>query len=196
MPLIGAQPAINFNNPQNLSLQSYDGSAVQPVGNAWRGFDPFGFSAADIAEEDWLREQQAQDLALGRDIHQMNLANAFTAEQNQLNRDFNASEAQKQRDYDERMARNKYTYAVQNLKEAGLNPILALDSGMGVSSAGSSAVSASGSTASAAPSSRFGTSKAGLYANSSSLIGGILQLAGILLTKGKTTKIGKVGFGN
>lgn len=55
---------------------------------------------------------------------------------------FNAAEAQKNRDWQERMANTIYTRSVANMKEAGINPILA--AGMGLSGA----AVGSGSTAS------------------------------------------------
>lgn len=41
---------------------------------------------------------------------------------------FNATEASKNRDFQERMARNQYQYAAQDLAKAGLNRVLALGS--------------------------------------------------------------------
>lgn len=52
---------------------------------------------------------------------------------------FNAIAARKNRDFQERLSRNKYTYAVQDLKNAGLNPILAATGGMGSVPSGATA---------------------------------------------------------
>lgn len=55
-------------------------------------------------------------------------------ELNQITMDFNREEAQKNRDWQEQMANTIYTRSVANMKEAGINPILA--AGMGLSGAG------------------------------------------------------------
>lgn len=52
---------------------------------------------------------------------------------------FNAIEAQKQREWEERMANTIYTRSVQNMKEAGINPILAASMGLSGASVGSGA---------------------------------------------------------
>lgn len=87
------------------------------------------FNQNNIAKEDWIRGEQSADLALQRALYQQQSAN-----------DFNASEAQKQRDFTERMSRNAYQYAVEDMKKAGINPIYAYYQG------GSQMPTASGAT--------------------------------------------------
>lgn len=47
----------------------------------------------------------------------------------QMTNDFNAEEAEKQRRFEEDMYRNRYQYQVEDMKKAGLNPILSATSG-------------------------------------------------------------------
>lgn len=62
---------------------------------------------------------------------------------------FNAMEAQKQRDWEERMANTIYTRSVKNMREAGINPILAANMGLSGASVGSGATASIGGAPSA-----------------------------------------------
>lgn len=72
--------------------------------------------------------------------------NAFNLAQVEKLNAFNAAEAQKNRDFQERMSRNSYTYAIEDLQRAGLNPVLAALNGGAATPSGSAA---SGSKANA-----------------------------------------------
>lgn len=76
--------------------------------------------------------------------------NAFGSVQNQLTQEhltgaaqeaneFNASEAQKQRDWQEYMSSTQYQRTVADMKEAGVNPALAMSNGVASSGSGASA---------------------------------------------------------
>lgn len=62
---------------------------------------------------------------------------------------FNAEEAQKQRDWQEQMANTVYTRSVKNMREAGINPILAANMGLSGAAVGSGATASIGGAPSA-----------------------------------------------
>lgn len=76
--------------------------------------------------------------------YQAALDREYNAWQSQLDRDYNASEAQKNRDFQERMSNTAYQRLMQDLKKAGINPVMAFQSGAS-SSVPSGASGASGS---------------------------------------------------
>lgn len=57
----------------------------------------------------------------------------------ELNRQYNSSEAQKARDFEERMSNTSYQRAVEDMRKAGLNPLLAFQQGGSSTPSGSSA---------------------------------------------------------
>jgi len=64
---------------------------------------------------------------------------AFNAEQAQITRDFNSAQALKQMEFQERMSNTAHQRAIQDLRTAGLNPILAATHGGASSPIGASA---------------------------------------------------------
>lgn len=77
---------------------------------------------------------------------------AFNAEQAAINREFNAGEALKQRDWTKEMSGTQYQRAVADMKNAGLNPMLAYSQGGASSGAGSTAQGQAGAAGAQIPS--------------------------------------------
>lgn len=98
-------------------ITPYSASANSNRPGTARGVFADWFNAAKIAEEDFMRQAQLAEYNA-----------AMNAEQAQLNRDFQ-----------ERMARNSYQYAMEDMKKAGINPILALQHGGAATPQGSTA---------------------------------------------------------
>ena len=121
-----------------------NGNIPEPVGNTYRGIGSSEFNAANIAREDWMRGEQSAQLAFERESQ------------------FNAQEAQKNRDWQEYMSNTEIARRMQDLKNSGLNPVLAVTQG------GASF----GSGTSASASSRQGSDGKG---GSSSIIGDLVR---------------------
>lgn len=113
--------------------QSYSsgGSANSAQSSGW---SQSGTNAMDARA--WSEAQSA--LAWSRDMDALQMQMAF-----------NAAEAQKQRDWEERMANTIYTRSVANMREAGINPILAANMGLSGAQVGSGATASIGGAPSA-----------------------------------------------
>lgn len=97
------------------------------------------------------------DFGLGTfaEAENANIVRQYNAEQAMLDRNFQASEAQKNRDFQERMSNTSYQRAVEDMKKAGINPLLAVSQGGASSPSGDSG---SGSRASSSASPNFPSS--------------------------------------
>lgn len=117
-------------------------------------------------------------------------ANAFTEKMFNMAKDFNAAEAQKNRDYQTEMSNTAWQRAVEDMKAAGINPILAAQQGGASTPGGSSASISSGSGASAsAPSASAAGASVGNYSgqgyhisDSMAIMGGLLSAIGNIVS--------------
>lgn len=116
-------------------LDNSSGSLLaNPFGNTYRGIGSSWFNAENIAREDWVRDMQAQYNSYLLSMSQQSAQNRF-----------NAEEAQKARDFEERLSNTAYQRAVKDMKDAGINPVVAYSNGASGASTPSGSAASSGS---------------------------------------------------
>lgn len=160
-------------------------NAVNTATNKYMGFSNAGSSAANAISQRAQDNQFAfnsAEAAINRDYNtqmweeQKNFNSAEAAK----NREFQASEAEKTRQWQEHLANTSYQRAVEDLKKAGLNPILAYMNGAttpsGATASGSSA-SASLASGSAASGSNY-TGQGNNMSESLAILGALGALIG------------------
>lgn len=141
-------------------------SGELPVTFADRGIFGQIFTPNAIAQEDYLRAEQSADNQLQRDKQLMEMNNQFNAEQAQIGREW---QAQREDTYYQRM--------VEDMKTAGINPIMAISGG--------GADVGSTPTASSSSARSSGSNYSGSSASNG--LGAIASVLAGLITKGKSS---------
>lgn len=90
-----------------------------------------GLAASVGAENQLNRDYNSAEAQLTRDFNarEAELARKFSADEAEKNRLFNAAEAEKNREYQTLMSNTAYSRAMNDMKSAGLNPILMMSKG-------------------------------------------------------------------
>lgn len=153
--------------------QSSGGSTSQGGGHSESG----SYSGTNIQQmDDWLKQAyayQGQEAAMqskynsqsmlkqmGYNTLQAIMQGIYNHIENNAAMNYNSAEAMANREWQERMSSTAYQRAVEDMKKAGLNPILAFANG-GASTPGGSAGTISGASMGLASSSALGISRSG-----------------------------------
>lgn len=170
--IFAKKPALGQTNitseSASLPNASTTYSTYDPVDN-WESYiyyNPIsqilGLDKGRSEENTYKRQMQLDTNNYIRELQKLDIQNAF-----------NATEAQKNREFQERLSNTQYQRAVKDLKNAGLNPVLALSHNMGSVPSGNVAQSGSGGVSSGSKAQGNNSNIAGALLN---VIAGVLKL--------------------
>lgn len=119
----------------------------------------YGYQSAEgIAQQKYNQKSMLQQM--GYNTMQAIMQGVYNHIENTTAMNYNSAEALANREFQERMSSTSYQRAVEDMKKAGLNPILAFANG-GASTPGGSAGTISGASMGLASSSALGVSRSG-----------------------------------
>lgn len=126
-------------------------------GNLSQGYASGGSTNSAQSSGQGISQNDA-DQARAFSAQQANIAYERQKELMQMEMNFNREEAQKARDWNERMSNSIYTRSAQNMKEAGINPILAANMGLSGASVSSGQTASIGGASAPMAQTAVGTS--------------------------------------
>lgn len=119
----------------------------------------YGYQSAEgIAQQKYNRKSMLQQM--GYNTMQAIMQGVYNHIENTAAMNYNSAEALANKQFEERMSNTAYQRAVEDMKKAGINPILAFANG-GASTPGGSAGTISGASMGLASSSALGISRSG-----------------------------------
>lgn len=137
-------------NGVSAAAQNAQGQFNQQSANIANGLgtnrilDQYGFNSAQAQQANAFT-QSMWDASAAYNTEMWEKTAAWNEKMMQMQMDFNHNEAQLNRDWQQKMAETNYQRAVEDMKKAGINPILA-SGGVSVGSGGGSAASVGGTS--------------------------------------------------